>query len=248
MDWNNDGRHDLLIGDGVGRLLVFLNTNTNSHPILFSGKYIRADGADIDVGERATPVVADWNGDGKKDLLSGSMDGSIRVFLNKGTDSEPVMESPYILKAGGRNLNIGSRSAPRVYDWNRDRLKDIVAGEMEGHVYLMINTGTDNKPVFEKAGKLFLRDGNVVRYPDQDNEARSRLFVTDWNNDGLNDLLSGGRDGRVILYLSAPGPAYSPLVIADRTWNQLKETYLKIKSYLRQIAGNYYNKFLKSIR
>jgi len=244
VDWNNDGRHDLLIGDGEGKIQLFLNTNTNSHPILFSGKYIRAAGADIDVGERSTPVVADWNGDGRKDLLAGSMDGRIRIFLNERTDSEPVMKSPYILKAGGRDFNIGSRSAPRVFDWNGDGLKDLLAGEMEGHVYLLINTGTDIEPLFERAGKLFLRDGNAVRYPDQDNNARSRLFVSDWNNDGLNDLLTGGRDGRVLLYLSAPGPSYSPVVIANRTWNQLTETYLKMKRYLRQTAGNYYNKLL----
>jgi WD40 repeat protein len=212
--------------------------NTNTHPILFRGKYVRAAGADLDVGERAAPVAADWNGDGKKDLLAGSMDGSIRVFINEGTDSEPVMKSPYILKAGGKDFNIGSRSAPRVYDWNGDGLKDILVGEMEGYIYLMKNTGTNNQPVFKRTGKLFLRNGDVIRYPNQDNNARSRLFITDWNNDGHNDLLLGGQDGRVMLYESAPKPLYSPVVIAKRTWNQLKETSLKFKRYLGTLAGN----------
>lgn len=238
MDWNNDGRNDLLTGDTVGKVQVFLNTNTNSHPLLFSGKYVRAAGEDIDVGERAAPVATDWNGDGKKDLLAGSMDGSIRVFINAGSDSEPIMKSPYFLKAGGKDFNTGSRSAPRVYDWNGDGLKDILTGEMEGHVYLLINTGTNHKPVFERAGKLFLRDGSVIRYPDRDNNARSRLFITDWNNDGRTDLLLGGRDGRIILYESARGPSYSPVVIAVRIWYQLKETVLNLKKYLRKLAGN----------
>lgn len=236
MDWNNDGRHDLLIGDSGGKVQVFLNINTNTHPILFSGKYVRAAGAELNVGERAAPVEADWNGDGKKDLLAGSMDGSIRVFINEGTDSEPVMKSPYILKAGGKDFNIVSRSAPRVFDWNGDGLKDILVGEMEGNVYFLKNTGTNNKPVFERAGKLFLRDGNVIQYPAHNHNARSRLFITDWNNDGHNDLLLGGQEGRVILYESAPEPSYSPVVFAARIWNQLKETLLNLKRYLRKLA------------
>lgn len=237
MDWNSDGRNDLLIGDTEGKVLVFLNTNTNSHPILFSGKYVRSAGADANVGERAAPVSEDWNGDGKKDLLAGSMDGSIRVFINEGTDSEPVMKAPYILKTSGRDFTIGSRSAPIVYDWNGDGLKDVLAGEMEGYVYFLKNTGANNKPVFERAGKLFLRNGNVIRYPDKDNNARSRLFITDWNNDGHTDLLLGGKDGRVVLYEAALEPSYSPVVLANRIWNQLKETSLNLKRYLRKRAG-----------
>lgn len=226
-----------MIGDTEGKVLVFLNTNTNSHPILFSGKYVRAAGADLNVGERAAPVSADWDGDGKKDLLAGSMDGSIRVFINEGTDSEPVMKAPYILQAGGRDFNAGSRSAPILYDWNGDGLKDVLAGEMEGHVYFLKNTGTSKNPVFDRAEKLFLRDGNVIRYPDKDNSARSRLFITDWNNDGHNDLLLGGKDGRVVLYEAALEPSYSPVVLANRIWNQMKETSLNLKRYLRKRAG-----------
>lgn len=242
MDWNNDGRHDLLIGDSEGKVKVFLNTNTNTHPILFSGTYVGTAGADLTVGERATPVAADWNGDNKKDLLAGSMDGSIRVFINEGTDSEPVMKPPYILKAGGRDFNIGSRSAPRVYDWNGDGLEDILVGEMEGYVYFLKNTGTHSRPVFERAGKLMLRDGNVIQYSAKDYYARSRVFITDWNNDGYNDLLLGGQDGRVILYESAPAPSYSPVAIAHRIWNHLKETSIAFKRYLRTLAGNILNK------
>ncbi|MEW6602532.1 MAG: VCBS repeat-containing protein [Nitrospirota bacterium] len=243
MDWNSDGRHDLLVGDTEGKVLVFLNTNTDSHPILSGGKYVLAAGIDIDVGERATPVTADWNSDGKKDLLAGSMDGSIRVFLNEGSDSEPVLRFPYLLQEGGRDFSLGSRSAPRIFDWDGDGLRDILAGEMEGHVYLLLNTGTGDAPVFKRAGKLFLRDGNVIRYPDQEGNSRSRLFIADWNNDGRNDLLLGGKDGRVILFKSASGPSNSPLDIGKRTWNQIKETTLSLKKFLRKQAGIYFKKF-----
>jgi len=56
----------------------------------------------------------------------------------------------------------------------------------------------------------------VLLYSDKDDNARSRLFMTDWNNDGHNDILLGGRDGKVILYVSAAKPSYSPVVIAAR--------------------------------
>jgi hypothetical protein len=44
---------------------------------------------------------------------------------------------------------------------------------------------------------------------------RSRLDVTDWNNDGYADLLVGGADGRVMLFTAvAPEPLSTTLFIA----------------------------------
>ncbi len=237
VDWNNDGRHDLLIGDTNGNVHVYLNTKTNTKPVLDSGGYIKADGKILNAGERAAPVVEDWNDDGKKDLLVGSMDGTIKIYLNKGPDSVPDFDSSYLLQADGKDFNIGSRSAPRVYDWNKDGLKDLLIGEMEGYVYYLKNVGTNSAPIFHKSEKLFLRSGDFLRYPDPSGNPRSRVFVTDWNNDGRDDILLGGRDGRVILYLAATKPSPSPIVLAKRTWNQLKERITALKNKSKEKIG-----------
>jgi hypothetical protein len=45
---------------------------------------------EVDPPGYSTPTVADWDGDGKKDLIVGQYNGgNIWVFVNKGTDANP---------------------------------------------------------------------------------------------------------------------------------------------------------------
>lgn len=50
------------------------------------------------------PTVADWNGDGKKDLIVGSFTGTpgnVRLFLNVGSDAQPRFDGFTYMEAGG---------------------------------------------------------------------------------------------------------------------------------------------------
>ena len=231
----------MLIGDTNGNVQVYLNSSSNNNPVLAAAYYIQAAGVRLNAGRRATPVVDDWNGDGKKDLLTGGMDGKIKVYINTGTDSSPAFESFYFLQAAGGDFRTDSRSAPRVYDWNKDGLKDLMIGEMDGHLFYLKNIGSNETPAFDKYDKLFLINGDVLRYPDTSGDARSRLFVTDWNNDNLDDILVGGKDGRVMLFLSAVEPSSSPLVLLNKIQTQSIETALTFlkhsKKVIKRISG-----------
>jgi hypothetical protein len=80
-------------------------------PELLPGVKLRADGQDIDdhaIGH-FVPTVADWNGDGKKDLIVGSFTGdpgNVRLYLNIGTDAEPKFGKPTFLEAGGQPIKL----------------------------------------------------------------------------------------------------------------------------------------------
>lgn len=75
---------------------------------LAEGVRLTADGAPIDgqIGH-LVPAVADWNGDGRKDLLVGQFGGGkIRLYLNEGTDAAPVLKGSHYLSAGGAQISL----------------------------------------------------------------------------------------------------------------------------------------------
>ena len=219
MDWNGDGKHDLLVGDSDGYVNLYLNTNDNTNPVLDGGTRIQAGGADLFVDMRATPVVTDWNEDRKKDLVVGDLDGKIYIYKNTGTDNAPVFGSAETLLVGGSvfdsdfGTGVGGRAAPRIYDWDGDAKKDLLIGAVDGYVYYLKNEGTNAEPVFNSSQKLLLADGSALRYISISSPSapRSRLDIVDWNNDGLADMVIGGADGRIMLFLAC----LEPIMISD---------------------------------
>ncbi len=166
------------------------------------------------------------------------MDGRIRVYINNGTDKTPLFNEYSFLKTGNHDIRLNSRSAPRMYDFNKDGLTDILAGEVLGHVYFLKNVGTDNAPAFKRTDKLFLKNGDPLKYPG--NSPRSRLDIADWNNDGLDDIIVGGADGRVMLFIGSQDPSVSLATALNRAKVRTIESLIKIKNQSKA--------FLKSMR
>jgi hypothetical protein len=55
------------------------------------------------------PAVADWNGDGKKDLIVGHFmdkDGNVKLFINTGSDAAPVFEKEQSLMADNKPIRL----------------------------------------------------------------------------------------------------------------------------------------------
>lgn len=81
-DWDGDGDLDLLVGAEDGSVLLFRNVGTSTVPELSPAVRLVAPGekpsgaqapADVRRGGRSKICVADWNGDGRMDLLVGDM-------------------------------------------------------------------------------------------------------------------------------------------------------------------------------
>ena len=61
---------------------------------------------DVEIGH-ATPNLADWDGDGKTDLLVGQFGGGkLRVYLNRGTNAEPRFKGFTYVQAGGKDATV----------------------------------------------------------------------------------------------------------------------------------------------
>lgn len=151
VDWNEDGKKDLVMGKGNGTIFVFLNEGSNEQPIF--GKPTELNGGSLDVGSNSSPDVADWNGDGKKDLIIGNSSGEIFVFLNKGTNEDPQYDD----KGEKLPLKLGDNASPRVIGWNRPGANDLVVASRNGEVTLCVNSGGMGAANFQE--KKVLRAG-----------------------------------------------------------------------------------------
>jgi hypothetical protein len=171
--------------------------------------------ADIQVGDFSVPSLADWNRDGLQDLVVGekteSGEGKVRVYLNSGTSRDPVYDTYTYVQQDGDDLLVAARGClgifPRVHDWDRDGSQDLVVGLADGYIEVFPNIGTDENPQFG--------DGEYLHFGEPGSEvelnvgARATFDITDWNNDGRYDLVAGGLDGRVRVYINTTdsGPA-----------------------------------------
>lgn len=138
-DWDGDGDLDLLVGEIGGK--VYFVPNEGGRKALAFGKeqQIKAGGKPIQApGGDAGPFVADWDGDGKADLLVGCGDGSVWLYRNVGKAKAPELAPGVGLVAKGRGYGDdmprgparGTRAKVCVADWDGDGRLDLLLGDV----------------------------------------------------------------------------------------------------------------------
>ncbi len=71
-------------------------------PLLEPGVYIQNGSSDLQVLKYSTPTSTDWNNDGAKDLiLAQQTNGYVWLFLNKGTDLNPLFNGGTKIESNG---------------------------------------------------------------------------------------------------------------------------------------------------
>ena len=219
-DWNNDGLRDLIVGEGgngfPGKVRIYLNMGTESHPCFTDYFYVQAEGVDLTVTpagcQGAFPRVVYWDEDDRKDLMVGLADGTVKIFLNVADNNEPAFDAGTLVKVGVNDatvLDVGSRASPSMVHWNDDGMLDLVVGGLDGVIHLYLNCGCggwipphfffstqDGYPFAQLAG----RDLTVP-------SGRSSPEFVDLDGDGKKDLLVGNTDGMILFYKNIGTPS-----------------------------------------
>ena len=125
LDWERDGRLDLVVAGADGLLRLFVRRP--------DGFFERPDILSDDAGPIRLPKVegyavgfpafADLNGDGRQELLVGCADGRILLFRNEGR-----LVAADALGVGGEEVLCDGIPVPEAVDWDADGDTDLIVG------------------------------------------------------------------------------------------------------------------------
>jgi hypothetical protein len=198
-DWDGDGTLDILTG-AMGARTLFLRGHVIASELRFDPpvRFMQADGSEHDVAHRIQVDAVDWDGDGKLDLVDCDTQNVVNLYKGDGTtklgppqpflgpDGKPMQLNPSIMGA------TSGRRCLKIVDWDLDGTRDLISYNAFGPTvnggHVRLYRGVPDKPMqFEAAVNLF----PIVSHH------QGGVTLTDWDEDGLLDIVVGGDHGHM---------------------------------------------------
>lgn len=242
VDWDDDGDEDIVTGNSAGYISFIENRGGGAQPNFAPPRFLKADGQAIRIQAGAngsiqgpceakwgytTLSVADWDGDGLKDLIVNSIWGKVEWFRNNGRKKAPALEKARPVRVAwsgapprpkwvwwtpaAQELATQWRTTPFAVDWNKDNLTDLVMLDTEGYLTFFERFRSGAELMLRPGARIFVdENGEPLRLNKKDNggSGRRKFTLADWDHDGDLDLLidsrnvdfyenQGSRDGKV---------------------------------------------------
>lgn len=240
VDFDGDGDLDIVCGDSAGYVNFIENLSGKGVALPSWGEpvHLRAAGEIIRIqaGENGsiqgpcerkwgytTLSVADWDGDGRQDVIVNSIWGDVIWYRNVGTGGMPALAAPENVevewdgeqpelkwgwykprhKRNPKGLLTQWRTTPVAIDWDGDGLVDLVMLDHEGYLALFRRDFRDGRRILLPPVRVFAdENGHPLRLANMRSHAgatgRRKLCFADWDGDGRMDLFVNSKNA--VLY------------------------------------------------
>ncbi|MFS0836331.1 FG-GAP repeat domain-containing protein [Paenibacillus sp. 1P03SA] len=192
VDWNADGKIDLLVSDATGAVQIALGEGGGRFAPLTA---LQDPSGPIKVPGPALAAAGDLGGQGFPDLIVGDADGKVRVYRAPQAGALRLSAGAVVADAGAKY------AAPSVRDMDGDGRADLVVGSNEG----------DLRVFRQESGGTFTAQGSVngatLNQMGTNALVGGHNSVPVWhdvNHDGVADLIVGQ------LEFGSPVPVDSP--------------------------------------